>query len=75
MPSRDRAFVAITEHPRRQGYDLVRGGPADPLLEAARIAGVMCRWDRAVRGWAVRTVDVADLVAAGEHARILTVRS
>lgn len=70
-----RAFVRIQPHPSRQDYDLIVGGPADPLLEAARIAGVRCRWDRAAKGWAVRTAEVADLVAAGEHARLVTVRA
>lgn len=74
MTREPRAFVRIQPHPTRQGFDLVTGGPADPLLEAARIAGVRCRWDRAAKGWAVPTSHVGDLVAAGEAARLLTVR-
>lgn len=70
-----RAFVSIEPHPHRDGYELVTGGPSEPLLVAAGIAGVMCRWDRAAHGWAVRTEHLADLVAAGEHARLIYVRS
>jgi hypothetical protein len=67
------AFVTIESD--GPNWSLIRGGPAAPLLEAARLAGVELRWGHSDRAWLVRTDAVADLIAAGEHLHLLTVRT
>jgi hypothetical protein len=66
-----RAFVTVQEEGR---WALIRGGPARPLLEPSRIAGVELRWARTDRAWLCPTDRVADVVAAGEAFRLVTVR-
>lgn len=70
-----RAFITVTEDWRTPSWCLIRGGPAEPLHEAATIAGIPpLRWSRTDRAWLARAEHVPDLIAAGENAHLITVR-
>jgi hypothetical protein len=68
-----RAFITV--HPDGPRWSLIRGGPAEPLQAAARLAGVELRWSRTDRAWLVPNDRVPDLIAAGQLARLVTVRA
>jgi hypothetical protein len=71
MSPQNTAFITITTEGE---WSLLRGGPAEPLQQAARLAGVELRWGRSDHAWIVRTDQVADVVAAGELLHLVVVR-